>query len=682
MLRRLLRPLLFLLVIPGPPANAQPQLSQAVPVLTTDGLGMGTMPLDGPWQFHLGDESSWASPDLDDSTGRNGWEQITADMPWGAQSHSGYTGIAWYRRHIRVRLAPGASPEVALYIPVVSDAYEVYWNGALVGHFGKLPPDPVWYLNPPPQTMGLGKARSGVLAVRVWKAPRTSFDTVMEGGFSQAPSIGSQEAIGGLKATDGLRWSTANGSMFALDGLYLLVGLIALFVWRRDRRQMLLFWMAACNLSTETVDLFTYYQLKIPFVASFVMTQPLIGVSAVAIWYVLALLLRLDESKIIMRILRILAIFAIADNVLDALATYLIVAGSGSVTAWAQGADRVLSGIFNVEQLLPVTLILCAVLRRKQLAVERWVVAFFALLECLLAAFESFFFQGSRFEPVQWLADLLLRPLFAIHGAVVDPPQFIDALLFLAIVFAVYRYWEEDRRRQIAMEQEFKSARELQRVLIPEERPMAPGYTLTSSYKPASEVGGDFFQVIPLNDCATLIVLGDVSGKGLKAAMAVSLIVGATRMAVEITSSPAGILSALNRRLHGRLKGGFATCVAMRLEIDGGCKIASAGHPAPFLNGDEITLPGALPLGLTPNAEYEEETLSLNPGDHFALYTDGLLEARNPQGELYSFERMKTLFAAGPTAEQAAEAAVQFGQDDDITVLTINRPLDLNPALP
>lgn len=172
---------------------------------------------------------------------------------------------------------------------------------------------------------------------------------------------------------------------------------------------------------------------------------------------------------------------------------------------------------------------------------------------------------------------------------------------------------------------------------------------------------------------STLILLGDVSGKGLKAAMAVSLVVGMIRTLAETTSSPAKMLAGLDRLLEGRLRQGFVTCIAVRMDAGGKCALASAGHPAPFLNGRELTLPGSLPLGLSGTASYEETVLRLNVGDHFVLYTDGLLEARSTSGELFGFERMDALFATGPDAARAAEAAVTFGQDDDITVLTFTR---------
>jgi serine phosphatase RsbU (regulator of sigma subunit) len=186
-------------------------------------------------------------------------------------------------------------------------------------------------------------------------------------------------------------------------------------------------------------------------------------------------------------------------------------------------------------------------------------------------------------------------------------------------------------------------------------------------------VGGDFFQLIAQPDGSALLVLGDVSGKGLKAAMTVSLIVGTIRTVADTVDDPAEILSILNRRLHGRLKDGFVTCLALRLTAEGDGVLANAGHPAPFLNKEELSLPGALPLGLDFNADYENVRFHLAVGDRLTLYTDGLLEARNAAGDLFSFERLRALIATQPDAKQATDAAIAFGQDDDITVLTLTR---------
>jgi serine phosphatase RsbU (regulator of sigma subunit) len=280
--------------------------------------------------------------------------------------------------------------------------------------------------------------------------------------------------------------------------------------------------------------------------------------------------------------------------------------------------------------------------------------------------------QGSRFT--HWtLADNLREPIFLINGSDVSLPTMTGTFLLVALVYALYRSSMEDRRRRSLLDQEMNSARELQQVLIPETFPSVRGFAITSSYRPALEVGGDFFQIIPLEDDFTLVILGDVSGKGIKAAIAVSLIVGLVRVLVETTQSPAQMLTELNRRLCGRLQGGFATCVTLRFDPQGNCCLASAGHPPPYVNDRELAVSGSFPLGLFPTVAYEESRVRLQVNDHLALYTDGLLEARNKTGELFGFDRIRELFATLPDAARATEAAVLFGQDDDITVVTLVR---------
>jgi len=267
----------------------------------------------------------------------------------------------------------------------------------------------------------------------------------------------------------------------------------------------------------------------------------------------------------------------------------------------------------------------------------------------------------------------MLEPLFRVMGVEVHAQDLLSLLLLISIVYAVYHFIIEQAQRQRMLQQEFKSAQELQRLLIPEALPALLGYAVTSAYRPAAEVGGDFFQLIPFKDGSALLVVGDVSGKGLKAAMAVTLIVGALHTLVEISADPVEILAGLNRRLHGRLTNGFATCLVLHLDSAGDCLIANAGHLPPFLNECEVCLPAALPLGLVLDARYDRTALHLNVGDQLTLYTDGLVEARNAAGELFGFERLARLIATRPDASQAVEAAVSFGQDDDITVLTLTR---------
>ena len=641
-------------------------------VLAIDALGKGAALLDGPWQFHLGDDPAFAKTQTVDSTGANGWEQLGADQPWGAQGHRSYTGYAWYRKHLSLTAAPGASPEFYLLFRRVDDVFEVFWNGQLVGHSGNFPPNPVYSFQPLPQIVHLGSVRDGVLAVRVWKAPLTSFDTGLQGGFYAPPTVGSLEAVTAEKTAQDYTWLRGRQYTFALQSLYGLGMLLSLLAWLRNRSQRVLLAMAAFG-GSPVLAMFLV-GLRLPFSYNFSLgwLQPVLGIQDIGLWFLLLYLLDLSENKRLARLTRILAIVVMVSTSLDGLLTINDWSQPG-ITLIAQWADAVLTAIFTGLELYPLVLVGFAL--RKRLDVSRWLLAVAAFLSGMLSVTRIALQQGSRFT--NWtIGSKLSNPLFFINGNGFSLQTIANTLLLIAIIYAVYRYVRDAARHQGALQQEMKSARELQQILIPETLPELHGFAVTSAYRPAQEVGGDFFQIIPLEGefaGSTLVLLGDVSGKGLKAAMTVSLIVGAARTAATFTPHPAGVLAELNARLHGRMQGGFTTCLAMRLSPDGTCTMASAGHPAPYLNKEQLELPGALPLGVVANPTYKEETITLREGDHCSLYTDGLLEARSASGEIFSFARLDALFSSRPNAAEATDAAVNFGQDDDITVLTLTR---------
>jgi serine phosphatase RsbU (regulator of sigma subunit) len=152
--------------------------------------------------------------------------------------------------------------------------------------------------------------------------------------------------------------------------------------------------------------------------------------------------------------------------------------------------------------------------------------------------------------------------------------------------------------------------------------------------------------------------------------MNVSLLMGAVRRTTE--RNPARILEALNRVLSGT--DSFTTCQALWFGVNGEMVIANAGHLPPYLNSQEIALPGSLPLGVLLENIYEEARFFLHPGDRILLLSDGVVEARHPNGELFGFDRVRQ-FSQEPAA-YLAEAAKSFGQQDDITVLTVRREVD------
>jgi hypothetical protein len=226
-----------------------------------------------------------------------------------------------------------------------------------------------------------------------------------------------------------------------------------------------------------------------------------------------------------------------------------------------------------------------------------------------------------------------------------------------------------DRREKERLAAELAAGRAVQQVLIPEVTPSIPGFNIQSAYKPFGEVGGDFFQIIATANGGVLVVIGDVSGKGLPAAMTVSLLVGTIRTLAHFTQSPGEILAAMNHRMLARSDGGFTTCLALRADADGALTIANAGHIAPYLDGRELPLHNGLPLGISAATTYPEAAFQLAPGRQLTLLTDGVVEARDKAGALFGFDR--TLAASTEPSEEIARRAQHFGQEDDITVLSL-----------
>jgi len=246
-----------------------------------------------------------------------------------------------------------------------------------------------------------------------------------------------------------------------------------------------------------------------------------------------------------------------------------------------------------------------------------------------------------------------------------------DMLMLLAVLAVLPLRFARSRRDEERLAAEMESARTVQEVLIPTEIPKVSGFDIQCVYKPAGHVGGDFFQIIPIASGGLLIAIGDVSGKGMPAAMTVSLLVGTLRTLAHFTHSPSEILDAMNQRMLARSQGGFTTCLVLRVAPDSTLTVANAGHLAPYLEGTEMEIDNGLPLGLAEKTVYPETVHTLPENAQLTLVTDGVVEARARNGELLGFERTASLSIQ--SAKSIVHAAQDFGQDDDITVLTVSR---------
>jgi hypothetical protein len=250
-----------------------------------------------------------------------------------------------------------------------------------------------------------------------------------------------------------------------------------------------------------------------------------------------------------------------------------------------------------------------------------------------------------------------------IPGANLQAGFNLIALIGLFVVIA-------QRHRQVALNRadlqgEMKAAQEVQWLLTSSTPDVALWASVEVAYLPAREVGGDFYFSRQTQD-GQLVVVGDVSGKGLRAGMLASAALGAVR-ALD-TDSPASLLQGMNSVLHGQVGGGFVTCCAALLRKDGQLVVANAGHPSPYVGGQEFPVEAGLPLGIMPDSDYQEST---GHGDSITLVSDGVVEAENAQRELFGFERTRDI--STKSAQEIAEAAKAWGQTDDITVVTVRR---------
>lgn len=227
------------------------------------------------------------------------------------------------------------------------------------------------------------------------------------------------------------------------------------------------------------------------------------------------------------------------------------------------------------------------------------------------------------------------------------------------------------RHHRMALEHErtkaeFEAAHRVQSLLLRSTPISSASIWIENVYRPAQDVGGDFFHTTVI-DGQHRIIIGDVSGKGLGAAMLVSAIIGALDTLRD--AAPARVLSSLNNLLLARQQGGFATCLCAVVTLGGEIRMANAGHLAPYRNGSELALEPGLPLGLTTGIEYGEVSVPLAAGDRLTFLSDGVVEAQNASGELFGFERTQAI--STESASSIALAAQAFGQIDDITVLTV-----------
>jgi hypothetical protein len=597
------------------------------------------------WRVREGDDPAWARAEFDDS----GWKPVELD-DLGAS----LPGWRWYRLHIRLH---ENHPDLALLIQGGEGTYAVYANGIelpgprIRSSFAvKRPAERSLMLDNVPGT-------DLVLALRTHAPP--SYAGWQYPLFMTA-SLGTPDAIDNQRqALEGARLYLALPSI-SINLLLMLAGIGAFALYASQRTHSEYLWLGLYLFLLGTADLLWFCQQAglLPISLNFLVADLLLyavtisqihftfsfGGQRLGPWW------RIYQALLFVPLVLIclawLGYFSSAIYILIEAVIIVPVAVSMPIllSIWYWHGNKE-AGWLILPSLLPA-----------------------ATLSLYDIGTVSIFYGWRRLDFLDYPVQFGPVPVQAVD---------LGNLLFLfAIAVVVFFRFTRVSREQARASAELSAAREIQQRLVPASLPALAGYRMEAAYIPAEEVGGDFYQVLSQKDGSVLIVIGDVSGKSLKAAMTGALAIGAIRTLAVDNPYPGVFLTRLNQQVLNTQDSGFITCLCARLEPSGAIILANAGHLSPYCRGREIPCDSGFPLGIIEKVEYSETATSLAPGDTLTLLSDGVVEARNPSGQLLGFERTRAI--STQSAAGIASAAQAFGQEDDITVLTIARATIMN----
>jgi hypothetical protein len=633
---------------PGQPAesvNASPALidlrqgRQAITVVSTQ------------WKFHPGNDLQWANPTFND----HDWKLLNVSDDWDKQGYHEEQDQAWFRFAI---LVPANTPGLVIEMPKIHKNYQLFADSKLVGQVGSLPPEKSYSTKGAARVFTLpvtpsDKPQRMTLALRLWQsqafkwAERDGFGEVLIGEPDVLLAEFEQSKAADLVLAQGMDSTTF---IFSIP-----VTIAALLLFWLTRKSLYL-WFAG--------DMLMGY-------AQFT-SNLLAGQHAWRSDVTLGILVATDILAAFANIMFIMGLLglrrsrwmnaAIACVTVAELSTQLVAFRLPFV--WADGLFFTFT---FASQLIPAWLMFRA-WRKGGTDTGIFLVPF--AFNLLVAASLNFGYtlMDAGVAPGVFLGFpnfLILDKPFPVN--IVSTANLLLMFGYLAVmVYHFVRMSSEEQRLTTALQ----AAREIQYSLVPARQSVHGSLQADIAYLAAEEVGGDFCQILPRTDGSVLVVVGDVAGKGLKAAMVGAIAVGALRTMTEEQVTPSILLGRMNDLMVRNDERVFITCLCLEIDPDGTMTIANAGHLSPYLNGVEMECDSGLPLGLISGFPYGETRASLPDRARITLMSDGVVEARSRSGELFGFDR--TLGISRQSASQIAAAAEQFGQEDDITVVTLD----------
>jgi sigma-B regulation protein RsbU (phosphoserine phosphatase) len=592
--------------------------------------------------WRAGDDAAWASPDLDDSS----W------TPFSRRAAPNHGLRIWMRCHVSLaqfQSLPGPAIQVE-----TRSSYELYFNGRLIGASGNLRTGNfnenaiLTY----PVAGGFSGSSPAVIALR---QTYIEIDPRQGGGFASL-RVGSADVLGALRHSAIV--SRLAPQLPYLVG-YLILGILGiaelgLFYYDRSRRDLLLLSIVCVLYALLRIDVLATSAL-LDFSFSQYAILWLAGVLAGPFQVLFIYAIGRRRVPVFFWIPMVLGTGAVY---LDMLARFLPLA---QLEWFEKTAAYRLLVIFYPCVLLMAFAPFAALLPFSRLPRRMRLLASL----CLVWGVADIVYFATQLTVLNIPG---IPNVFEVwRSALLEARAVTTLVVLLALLLLLFRDQHLMVEERAVLAGELQAAGEIQRMLAPVKIDTAPGLQIEVAFRPMREVGGDFYLCRVLPNGHQRILLGDVSGKGAAAAMAATLLLGAAEE--RHSDSPVELLSHMNRVLCRAHLGGFATCLCVDLAPDGELTLANAGHLSPYRGGVEVETAGGLPLGITTNAEFAASQLTLCIGETFTFVSDGVVEARDPQGELFGFER--TAAISTQAAEEIARTAQQFGQEDDITVLTV-----------
>ena len=599
--------------------------------------------LKGDWRVIHEDRPEFASPTFDDRA----WQSLT--LPTG-DIEPFQQSAGWLRKQIELPAGADRS-SLVLSLGTIQNVYEVHVNGQRIGGSGDFHTFAASQI-PHPRSFDIPAAVAGgtptlLIAIRAkWVLyPHPDWEMPDRGPYRIT-----SRALAPLDAGERefANWRGVLAPSLAFGVAYSLIALLSLLAFWGERERKELFWFAMVSLAYVFNDFYVLSQLHTG-------AEPYnrMGVSVPGI---------------------------VIGCLIYPLFAHFVATAFGFTSRWLRVALWMGWGI------LPFSVIF----ERDHVSATLWGNSWPAVLAIGLVLWDwrrlnwgrtslaDHAFHLALLLQAIGYAELWMLPIGNVHSRLpwafypgpyrVNREDLFWLVASTAILGLLIRSVAADRRDRQRLAGELQAGRAVQQMLIGARDLDTGDWKVEAAYLPSLEVGGDFYQAVLGDDGSILLVVGDVSGKGLQAAMLVATVIGA--LGNPPSRAPGSVLAHLNSSLRGKSRGGFVTACCALFHSSGRVDVANAGNLSPYLDGREVELEAGLPLGLVPDAEYAEGSLDLGRGT-MTFLSDGVVEAANAQGELFGFDRTREI--SGKAAGEIAEAAKAWGQNDDITVVTVRR---------